>query len=145
MVVCNFFDIYMFILSRTARWCQYLVNSAFFVFLGLPKIGHNRLRLLLLASLFTARCYAWAVLAMDLCLSVCHKSEFYKTAKHRIAHTIPHDSPGNLVFWRQRFPRNHPFRSAKCRWVGQNRRVSTNNRLYVENVKDRHMVSIKVE
>ena len=30
MVVCNSFDIYMFILSRTARWCQYLINSAFF-------------------------------------------------------------------------------------------------------------------
>jgi len=28
MVVCNFFHIYMFILSRTARWCQYLINSA---------------------------------------------------------------------------------------------------------------------
>jgi len=32
MVVCNFFDIYMFILSRTARWCQYLINSAFLSF-----------------------------------------------------------------------------------------------------------------
>ena len=27
---------------------------------------------------FTARCYASAVLAMGLCLSVCHKSEFYR-------------------------------------------------------------------
>jgi len=27
---------------------------------------------------FTARCYASAGLAMGLCLSVCHKSEFYK-------------------------------------------------------------------
>jgi len=26
---------------------------------------------------FTAPCYASAVLAMGLCLSVCHKSEFY--------------------------------------------------------------------
>jgi len=28
-------------------------------------------------AVFTARCYASAVLAMGLCLSVCHKSEFY--------------------------------------------------------------------
>ena len=28
-------------------------------------------------SIFTARCYASAVLAMALCLSVCHKSQFY--------------------------------------------------------------------
>jgi len=32
MVVCNSFDIYMFILSRTARSCQYLINSAFLSF-----------------------------------------------------------------------------------------------------------------
>ena len=53
MVACNSFDIYMFILSRTARRCQYLINSAFFRFSGVAK---NRpqslyLRLLLVASL----------------------------------------------------------------------------------------------
>jgi len=32
MVVCKSFDIYMFIPSRTARWCQYLINSAFLSF-----------------------------------------------------------------------------------------------------------------
>ena len=32
MIVCNFFYICMFILSRTARWCQYLTNSAFLSF-----------------------------------------------------------------------------------------------------------------
>jgi len=32
MVVCNSFDIYIFILSSTARWCQYLINSAFLSF-----------------------------------------------------------------------------------------------------------------
>jgi len=31
-VVGNSFDICMFILSRTARWCQYLINSAFLLF-----------------------------------------------------------------------------------------------------------------
>jgi len=29
-------------------------------------------------AVFTARCYASAVLAMALCPSVCHKSEFYQ-------------------------------------------------------------------
>ena len=28
-------------------------------------------------TVFTARCYASAVLAIGLCLSICHKSEFY--------------------------------------------------------------------
>ena len=32
MVVCNCFDICMFILSSTARWRQYLTNSAFLSF-----------------------------------------------------------------------------------------------------------------
>jgi len=32
MVVCNSFDIYKFILSRTARRRQYLINSAFLSF-----------------------------------------------------------------------------------------------------------------
>ena len=34
-------------------------------------------KLELVDKFFTARCYASAVLAMGLCLSVCHKSEFY--------------------------------------------------------------------
>ena len=29
-----------------------------------------------------------------------------KTAKHRITQTTPHDTPGTLVFWCQRSPRN---------------------------------------
>jgi len=37
----------------------------------------------------------------------------------------PHDSPGTLVFRCQRSPRN--------RGVGQNQRLSTNKRLYLEN------------
>jgi len=42
-----------------------------------------------------------------------------KTAKHRITQTTPHDSPGTLVFWCQRSPRNStgviPYEGAKCR------------------------------
>jgi len=45
-----------------------------------------------------------------------------KTAKRRITQTTPHDSPGTLVFWSQRSPRNStgvtPYGGAKCRWGG---------------------------
>ena len=87
---------------------------------------------------FTARCYASAVLAMALSmsvrLSVCPSDTSWsstKTAKHTITQTTPHDGPGSLVFWCQRSPRNStgvtPYGGAKCRWVGQNRRLSTKN------------------
>ena len=53
--------------------------------------------------IFTARCYASAVLAVGLCLSVCLCPSVTsrcstKTAKRRITQTTPHDSPGTLVF-----------------------------------------------
>ena len=45
-----------------------------------------------------------------------------KTAKRRITQTTPHDSPGTLVFWSQRSPRNStavtPYEGAECRWGG---------------------------
>ena len=74
---------------------------------------------------FTARCYASAVLAMALCLSVrlsvtsrCST----KTDKRMITLTTPHDSPGTLVFWSQRSPPNStgvtPCGGAKYRWDG---------------------------
>jgi len=60
-----------------------------------------------------------------------------KTTKCRITQTTPHDTPGTLVFWCQRSPRNStgvtPYEGAECRWGGQNQRLSTNNRLYLEN------------
>jgi len=101
-----------------------------------------------------------AVLAMDLCLcvSVCLSVSLSvwsrsstKTAKHRITQTTPHDSPGNLIFWCQRSPRNStgvtPYGAPNSGRVGQNRRLSTNNRLYciTRKVQDRRVVSIKVQ
>ena len=62
-------------------------------------------KLELVDKFFTARCYASAVLAMALCLSV--RLSFClsvtsrcstKTAKRRITQTTPHDTPGSLVF-----------------------------------------------
>ena len=62
-----------------------------------------------------------------------------KTAKRRITQTTPHDSPGTLVFWRHRSPRNStgvtPYGAPNAGGVGQNRRLSTNNRIYLENGK----------
>jgi len=79
--------------------------------------------------IFTARCYASAVLAMALCLSVCPSvcssvtsRCSTKTAKGRITQITPHDSPGTLVFRYQRSPRNStgvtPYEGAECRWGG---------------------------
>ena len=60
-----------------------------------------------------------------------------KTAKRRITQTTLPDTPGSLVFWCQRSPRNStgvtPYEGAECRWGGQNRRLSTYIRLYLEN------------
>jgi len=101
-------------------------------------------------SVFTARCYASAVLAMGLCpsvsvsvsvcvcLSVTSRCST-KTAKHRITQTTLHDTTGTLVFCCQRSPRNSTevtlYEGTECRWVGQNRRLSTYIRLYLEKGK----------
>ena len=64
-------------------------------------------RLRFCQRVFTARCYASAVLAMGLCPSVClclclcpsvTSRCSTKTAKRRITQTTPHDTPGTLVF-----------------------------------------------
>ena len=78
----------------------------------------------LVKSIFTARCYASAVLAMGLCPSVSVSVSVTsrcstKTAKRRIAQITPHDSPGSLVVGCQRSPRNStgvtPYQGAECR------------------------------
>ena len=95
-------------------------------------------------TICTARCYASAVLAMVLCPSVClsvcpsvTSQCSTKMAKPRITQTTPCDSPGRLSFWCQRSPRHltgvTPYGAPNAGAVGQNRRLSTNNRLYLEN------------
>ena len=58
---------------------------------------------------------------VSVCLSVTSRSST-KTVKRRITLTTPHDSPGTLVFWCQRSPRNStavtPYEGAECRWGG---------------------------
>jgi len=72
-----------------------------------------------------------------------------KTAKRRITQTTRHDSPGTLVFeakdLREIRPESPPTGAPNAGGVGPNRRLSTNNRLYVKTVQDRRLVSIKVE
>ena len=82
-------------------------------------------RLPISAAFITARCYASAVLAVSVRpfvrLSVTSRSST-KTAKRRITETTPHNSPGTLVFWCQRSPRNStgvtPYEGAKRRCGG---------------------------
>ena len=95
-------------------------------------------------TVITARCYASAVLAMAMCRSVCLSVRpsvtsrcSTKTAKCRITQTTLHDTPGTLVFCCQRSPRNSTgvttYGVPNAGGVGQNRRLSTNNWLYLEN------------
>ena len=62
-----------------------------------------------------------------------------KTAKRRITQTTLLDSPGTLVFGRQRSreirPGSPPTGAPNAGGVGQNRRPSTNKQLYLENGK----------
>jgi len=63
--------------------------------------------------------------SVRLCLSVgpsVTSRSSTKMAKRRITQTTPHDSPGTLVFWRQRSSQNStgvtPYEGAECRWGG---------------------------
>ena len=110
--------------------------------------------------IFTARCYASAVLAMGLCPSVCLSVclclclsqagvllKRQNVGSHKQHRTIP---PGTLVFWCQRSPRNSngvtPYEGAECRWGGsKSATFGIYPAISPKTVKDRHIVSIKVE
>jgi len=93
--------------------------------------------------IFTARCYASAVLAMGLCLSVCLSVRLSQigvllkrlnVGSHKQHHTIVQglwfsDAKG----LRELRPGSPPTRAPNASGVGQNRRLSTNSRLYLEN------------
>ena len=81
-------------------------------------------------TVFTARCYAFAVLAMGLCLSVCPSVRLSvtsqsstKTAKRRITQSTPHDTPkdSSLLMPKisAKFDRGHPLRGRRMQvgWV----------------------------
>ena len=103
---------------------------------------------------FTARCYASAVLAMGLCLSVrvrvcpsVTSRSSTETAKRRITQTTSHDTPGTGFLTPKisaKFDRGHPLRGRQIQvgWASDVRQITG----YISNtVKDRHIVSIKVE
>jgi len=64
---------------------------------------------------------------------------YTKTAERRITKTTPHDTPGTLVSWCQRSPRNStgitPYGGANAGGMGQNRRISNRLHVYLENGK----------
>jgi len=106
-------------------------------------ISVNKLRLsFFYRAMLCIRGTSHGPVSVSLCLSVClsvTSQSSTKMAKRRITQTTQHDSPGTLVFWRQRSPRNStgvtPTRAPNAGGVGQNRRLSTNIRLYLENGK----------
>jgi len=99
--------------------------------------------LLQLINIFTARCYASAVLAMGLCLCLCLSVRLSQVGvllkrqnvrSHKQHHTIPQ----GLYFsgakdLREIRPGSPPTMVPNAGGVGQNRRLSANNRLYLEN------------
>ena len=93
-------------------------------------------------SVFTARYYASAVLAVVMCLSVCPSvtSRSCTTmAQARITLTTPYVSSWTPVFRCQKSWQNSnqitPNGGAKYRWVGSHRRFSTNISLYQKRCK----------
>ena len=69
----------------------------------------------------------------SVCLSVTSRSST-KTAERRITQTTPPDTPQNSTFLMPKISAKFD-RGAYAGGVGQNRRLSTNNRLYLENGK----------
>jgi len=93
--------------------------------------------------IITARCYASAVLAMGLCpclsVSVCVclsqagvllKRQNVGSHKHTIPQGVQLSDAKDL---REIRPGSPPARAPNAGGVGQNRRLSTNSRLYLEN------------
>jgi len=79
---------------------------------------------------------------LSVCLSVCPSVRpsvtsrcSTKTDEDRITHTKPHDSPGisGAKDLREIRPDSPPTRAPNADGVGQNRRLLTNSRLYLEN------------
>ena len=93
--------------------------------------------------------------SVSVCLSVCLSVRLSQVGvllkrqnvgSHKQHHTIPQGRyfPGAKDL-REIRPGSPPTRAPNAGGVGQNRRLSTNIRLYLENGKNRRIVSIKVE
>ena len=116
--ICRYsFSVQTFYYLFSRVCCPGLMCAIFFDFSSLLSTKFENIAPLVIfyttKPFFTARCYASAVLAMALCLSVrpsvrlsVTSQSSTKTVKRRITQTTPHDSPGTLVLGRQRSPRN---------------------------------------
>ena len=88
---------------------------------------------------FTARCYASAVLAMALCPSVCPSQvgvllKRLNVGSHKQDHTIAQGLQfSEAKDLREIRPGSPPTRAPNAGGVGQNRRLLINSRLYLEN------------
>jgi len=73
-------------------------------------------------------------LSVSVSVSVTSRSSS-EAAQRRNTLTVPHNSPGSLVFWSQKSPRNstgvNPGGAPNAGGVGWNRRLTTNNSLYL--------------
>jgi len=90
-------------------------------------------------TIFTARCYASAVLAMALCPSVRPSQVGFVLKRLNVgSHKQHHTIPQGLWFsdakdLREIRPGSPPVGAPNTGGVGQNRRLLTNSRLYLEN------------
>ena len=101
--------------------------------------------------IFTARCYASAVLAMALCPSVCPSQvgvllKRLNAGSRKQHHTIAENSSFRMPKFSAKFHRDHPLRGRQMHvgWVkiGDFRQITG----YIsKTVKYKHIVSIKVE
>jgi len=107
-------------------------------FITRSAMKHDKLLCLFYHTMLCIRCTSHGPVSvcLSVCLSVTSRCST-KTAERRITQRTPHDSPGTLVFWRQRSPRNWtkvtPYGALNAGGVDQNRRLSTNSWLYLEN------------
>ena len=101
--------------------------------------------------LFTARCYASAVLAMALCLSVCPSQvgvllKRLNGGSHEQHRTIPQDSSFQTPKISAKFDRGHPLQERRMQvgWVkiGDFRRITG---FISKTVQDRHILPLEVE
>ena len=117
------------------------------------KAGHNRRwrrKLLFTARRYAKRgiCRRHICVCVCVCVCVCAILRYYiKTAKVRITQIMQHNSPGILVFWRQRSLKldwgHLRERQMQVGWVkiGHFRQITCYNS---KTVQDRCIVSIKV-
>jgi len=87
----------------------------------LPKTPWFTSLIIFYCAMLCIRGTSHGPVSVSVCLSVTSRSST-KTTKRRITQITPHYSPGTVVFWCERSPRNStgvtPYEGAECRWGG---------------------------